>query len=92
MRMRAGSLAISWDARFIIFAKLGATYFGLGIEVGEAGDLDELFLRLLEARNGIALPCFRLSLSAFLSVSRSGRRVCSRYSRLRRKFSCQFLE
>ncbi len=39
---------------------------GPGIEVGDTGHLDKFFLRLLEARDGIALPGFRLPpLAAF---------------------------
>src|SRR5260370_37017642 len=47
-----------------LLAQLAGAHLGLGIEVGDAGYLDELLLRLLEARNGIALPCFRLPLLA----------------------------
>jgi hypothetical protein len=50
--MLARSLAISCEARF------PGGYEG--IEVGEAGHLDEFLLRLPEAGDGIALPCFRL--------------------------------
>ena len=62
--MRAGSLAISWEARFISSRSSAAARLGLGIEVGEAGHLDEFLLRLLEARDRIALPRFRLALLA----------------------------
>jgi hypothetical protein len=37
-------------------AELDAAGLGPGIEVGEPGDLDEFLLRVLEARDGIALP------------------------------------
>ena len=37
-----------------LLAELGGARLGLGIEIGEASYLDELFLRLLEARAGIA--------------------------------------
>src|SRR6266852_7450525 len=49
---------------FHFLAQFGAARLGLGIEVGDTGHLDELFLRLLEARDGIALPGFRLTLLA----------------------------
>lgn len=56
-RMRAGSLAIAWDACFI--SSRSSALRTLGIEVGHPGHLNEFFLRLLEARDGIALPGFR---------------------------------
>jgi hypothetical protein len=37
-----------------LLAELGGARLGLRIEVGDASYLDELFLRLLEARAGIA--------------------------------------
>src|SRR5216684_2851522 len=43
-----------------LLAQLGAARLGLGIEVRQAGDLDEFFLRLLEARDRIALLGFGL--------------------------------
>ncbi len=37
-----------------LLAELGGARLGLGIEVGDASYLDELFSRLFEARDGIA--------------------------------------
>jgi hypothetical protein len=54
MRIRAESLAISWGAGFIS-SRSSPARLGLGIEVGDAGNLDELLLRLFEARDGIAV-------------------------------------
>ena len=51
-------------AALYLLAQLAGVRLGLGIEVGDAGHLDELLLRLLEARDGIALPRFRLSFLA----------------------------
>jgi hypothetical protein len=44
---------------FHLVAQLAGASLGFGVEVGDAGHLDEFFLRLLETRDGIALPCFR---------------------------------
>src|SRR6266851_3052157 len=49
---------------FHLLAQLGAARLGPGIEVGHSGDLNELLLRVFEARDRIALPCFRLPLLA----------------------------
>src|SRR6266851_5184216 len=49
---------------FHFLAQLGAARLGLGIKVGDAGHLDEFFLRVLEARDGIALIGFRLAFPA----------------------------
>src|SRR6266446_5727890 len=49
---------------FHLLAQLGAARLGLGIEVRQAGDLDEFFLHLLEARDRIALLGFGLPLRA----------------------------
>jgi len=43
-----------------LVSELGAAGLGLGIEIGKVGHLDEVFLRLLEAGDRIALPRFRL--------------------------------
>jgi hypothetical protein len=58
---------MSWEARFISLAQLAGAHLGLGIKVGDAGHLDEFFLRLLEACDGIALP--RLP-AAFIGLHR----------------------
>ena len=51
-------------AALYLLAQLAGVRLGLGIEVGDAGHLDKLLLRLPEARDGIALPYFRLPLLA----------------------------
>jgi hypothetical protein len=61
--MRAGSLAISCEALHLP-AQLAGARLGLRIEVGHAGDLDEFLLRVLGARNRIALPCLLLPILA----------------------------
>jgi hypothetical protein len=67
--MRAGSLAIAWDACFISSRSSALRTLALGIEVGHPGHLNEFFLRLLEARDGIALPGFRfLRLATFFRL------------------------
>src|SRR5260370_35877744 len=66
-----------------LLAQLAGTCLGLGIEVGDAGHLAKLLLRLPEARDGIALPCFRLpSLALFLRLPRLTFRPLRRPRRL----------
>src|SRR5216684_2513403 len=69
-----------------LFAQFGAARLGFGIEVGDTGHLDEVFLRLLEARDGVALPGFRFPLATFFRFSLRLSRTLLLLS-LRRTFS-----